>query len=177
MRATLLALLLCLVSFPLLAGDAFAVEEQEQLLPVTAQNVLARYSLALNQGDCETMLALTSPSVISRMTSRPGSKEGFCEMVSRFQNDLVVETLGKVLEIRSEGVYRMAKVENKRVVGRRDSTMRGTDGFYVLHSLDGGEQWWVLDLSCVDPLWMKEVYPPYEDNSLILGESMVTQEQ
>ena len=98
-------------------------------------------------------------------------------MVSRFQNDLVVETLGKVLELRSEGVYRMAKVENKRVVGRRDSTMKGTDGFYVLHSLDGGEQWWVLDLSCVDPRWMKEVYPPYEDNSLILGESMVTQEQ
>lgn len=139
-----------------------AAQAQDQVLPAAAHDVLVSYSSALNQGNCDAMLELTSPAVISRMARSPDGKEDFCEMIRSFHNEMLVESLGKVLGTKSEGMYHMAMVENQRIAERRDSTMVGGKSFYVLHSSDGGERWWVLDNLCIDSDWIKEVYPPYD---------------
>jgi len=174
MRVALL--LFCLASFPLLADDAYAAKAQDQVLPTAARDVLVRYSSAFNLGDCDALLELSSPALTSRLASKPGAKEDFCGFIKHMHSSLVSDSLGKVLGIRSEGPYRIAMVENLRVAGVPDSGLADTSLIYVLHSSDGGKRWWVLDLSCVDSQWIKEVYPSYDGDPPIPDGSAVVPE-
>lgn len=164
-----------MVSLPLLADDAYAAEVQEQVLPAVAQNVLARYSSALNQGDCDAMLELTSPEIISRLHRFEGGKDGFCEGIRYFHEIGIVDSLGETLAVKSEGPYRMAMVETIRLAGGAPGFVDAR-GIYILHSSDSGKHWWVLDNSCVSSEWMKIVYPPYDGDPPIPGSSAEIQE-
>ncbi|RLA38852.1 MAG: hypothetical protein DRR42_28065 [Gammaproteobacteria bacterium] len=154
----------------LIVSISLTAEAQEHVLPDAARDVLVRYSSALNRGDCEAMLELASPEIISRLHRFEGGKDGFCEGIRYFHDIGIVDSLGEPLAIKSEGPYRMAMVETIRLAGGAPGFVDAR-GIYVLHSSDSGKHWWVLDNSCVNYEWMTIVYPPYDGDPPIPGGS------
>ncbi len=100
----------------LIVSISLTAEAQEHVLPDAARDVLVRYSSALNRGDCEAMLELASPEIISRLHRFEGGKDGFCEGIRYFHDIGIVDSLGEPLAIKSEGPYRMAMVETIRLL-------------------------------------------------------------
>ena len=177
MKVRLLASLLSLVFLPLFADVAYSDKAQDLVLPAAARDVLLSYSSAFDRGDCDAMLELSSPALTSRLARKPGAKDDFCSFIEHLNSNLVSDSIGKVLGVRSEGLYHMAMVENLRRPSIKDPNILDTSLVYVLHSSDGGKHWWVLDLGCVDARWVKEVYPPYDDDPPIPYGSTVVLER
>ena len=60
----------------------------------------------------------------------------------------------------SDGSYRVVFFPAHRTFGPKDNKTV-TDFDYIVHSSNSGTTWEVLDLSCVDERWVKEIFPAY----------------
>jgi hypothetical protein len=76
------------------------------------------------------------------------------------QQDGVIEAIESAKATLSDGDYRVVFFPAHRTFGPR-SDRSTTDFDYVVHSSNGGKTWEVLDLTCVDERWIKEIFPAY----------------
>jgi len=110
--------------------------------------------------DCEAMYGLISPRLIVR-DSRPNeTRDMICQVTKQLREEGVVETLDAPRASLSDGPRKLVIIPAHREFGRVPDR-RVTDLDYLVHSSDGGRTWRVLDLSCVDARWVREIYPAY----------------
>jgi hypothetical protein len=120
------------------------------------------YSEALTRGDCASALQLASPALKNRLVAQDKT-QAFCDFLSELKQEQVMEEIGAPTAFRTQGRYRIAIIPNVRTSLRPAAQPAyPTESAYVLHSKDDGATWYVLDLSCMDERWLKEVYPPYD---------------
>ena len=119
-----------------------------------------RYSAALMSNDCDAMYGLISPRLIVR-DSRPNeTRDMICQVTKQLREEGVVETLDAPRASLSDGPRKLVIIPAHREFGRVPDR-RVTDLDYLVHSSDRGRTWRVLDLSCVDARWVREIYPAY----------------
>lgn len=136
-------------------------------LPHTALEKLLAFSEARNRGDCETLLQLSSPEILTRLDQDSQQRDAYCRFIEDIAARGYVDIPGEVIEVRAEGPYRVAIVKTLRQSETAQTDLVGAEALYVLHSDDSGRSWWVVDNACIDRKWMSILYPPWDGNSPI----------
>jgi hypothetical protein len=152
----------------LLAIAALAVVDSVSASPAieSADATLRRYSAAINAGDCESVVRLTSEAVLRRDRLPGEFRSTMCPMLADWHAHHVKETIGDARTHLVDGWRQLMLVRASRVMDSPEGR-QVIDFDYVVHSSDGGATCRVLDLGCLDERWVKEVFPAYAGEPVV----------
>jgi hypothetical protein len=122
--------------------------------------VLRMYVSAFRAVDCELVWRLTS-SAVKRRDKTGQFREMLCALQRKMRDAQFVEQLEPPIAHLSDGSRRAVFVPATRVT-KAEGWAPEIQIIYVVHSSDHGQTWEVLDLSCTDERWIREIYPRYQ---------------